>query len=69
MEEIKQRKRERRQEIATKNKELKRIKKAEKEMEDKKELWSKLKELNSNFAKMKSQKKLNDKTKKNYLYS
>ena len=38
MEEIKQRKRERRQEIATKNKELKRIKKAEKEMEDKKEL-------------------------------
>ena len=69
MEEIKQRKRERRQEIATKNKELKRIKKAEKEMEDKKELWSKLKELNSNFAKMKNQKKLNDKTKKNYLYS
>ena len=69
MEEIKQRKRERRQEIATKNKELKRIKKAEKEMEDKKELWSKLKELNSNFAKMKNQKKLNDKTKKIYLYS
>ena len=69
MEEIKQRKRERRQEIATKNKELKRIKKTEKEMEDKKELWSKLKELNSNFAKMKNQKKLNDKTKKIYLYS
>ena len=69
MEEIKQNKRERRQEIAAKNKELKRIKKAEKEMEDKKELWSKLKELNSNFAKMKNQKKLNDKTKKIYLYS
>ena len=41
-----------------KNKELKRIKKAEKEKKDQKELWSRLKELNENFAKMKEHKKI-----------
>lgn len=53
MEERKQRKRELMWGIAAKNKELKRIKKGEKEKEDGKELWSKLKELNNNFAKIK----------------
>ena len=56
MEERKQRQKERRREIAAKYKELKRIKKAEKEKEDEKELWSSLGELNSNFAKMKKTK-------------
>lgn len=45
------------QEIAAKNKEPKGIKKAENEKEDKKELWSQFKELNSNFANRKEQKK------------
>ena len=36
-----------------KKKKLKRIKKGEKEKEDGKQLWSKLKELNNNFAKIK----------------
>ena len=37
------------------------MKKAENEKEDKKELWSKLKELNSNFANRKEQKKIKNK--------
>ena len=49
------------------NKELKQIRKAEKEKEDEQELWSRLKELNNNFAKMKEQKKLNNKKKEFYL--
>lgn len=53
MEERKQRKRELMWGIAAKKKELKRIKKGEKEKEDGKQLWSKLKELNNNFAKIK----------------
>ena len=69
MEETKQRKRKRSWETAAKNKELKRIKKAEKEKEDKKELWCRLKELNGNFAKIKEQKKWNNKKKKIHLYS
>ena len=40
-----------------KTKELKRIKKAEKDKRDDKEMWARLKELNINFAKMKEQKK------------
>ena len=51
-------KKEHRHEIATKNKELKRIKKAEK---DNKEIWARLKELHNNFAKMKEQKQLEEK--------
>ena len=54
--EEKNQKRESRCEIAAVNKELKRIKKAEKDKRDKKEMWARLKELNSNFAKMKEQK-------------
>ena len=50
-----------------KTKELKRIKKAEKDKRDEKEMWARLKELNSNFAKMKEQKKLDNKKKKLYL--
>ena len=53
----KTRKRERRRNIAAKNKELERIKKAEKDKRDEKEMWPRLKELNSNYAKMKEQKK------------
>ena len=56
MEEKKTKKRERRREIAAKNKEFKRIKKTEKDKMDEKEMWTRLKELNSNFAKMKEQK-------------
>ena len=51
-------KKESRREIAAKNKELKRIKKAEKDKRDEKEMLTRLKELNNNFAKMKEQKKL-----------
>ena len=40
-----------------KNKELKWIKKAEKDKKGEKEMWERLKELNNNFAKMKEQKK------------
>ena len=69
MEERKQRKRERRREIASKTKEPKRIKKAEKEKANEQEFWSKLQELNNNFAKMKGHKKLNNKKKKIQLYS
>ena len=54
----KKQKKERRREIAAKNKELKRIKKAEKDKRDEKEMLTRLKELNNNFAKMKEQKKL-----------
>ena len=53
--------------MAAENKELKQIRKAEKEKEDEQELWSRLKELNNNFAKMKEQKKLNNKKKEFYL--
>ena len=53
----------------SKNKKFKRIKKAEKEKENKKKLWSKLQELNNNFAKMKEHKKLINKKKKIQLYS
>ena len=45
--------RERRCEIAAKNKELKQIKKAEKDKKDGREMWARLKESNDNFAKMK----------------
>ena len=69
MEEKKQKRWERMWEIAAKNKELKRARKTEKEKEDKEELWSRLKELNNNFAKMKEHKKLNNKKKKLYLWS
>ena len=47
--------------------ELKWIRKAEKEKENEQELWSRFKELNNNFVKMKKQKKLNNKKKKLYL--
>ena len=53
--------------IASKNKELNQIKKARKETSNKKELWSKLQELNNNFAKMKKHKKLNNKKKFNCI--
>ena len=69
MEERKQRKREQRREIVSKNKDLKLIKKAEKEKVNKKVFWSKLQELNNNFAKMKVNKKLNNKKKKIQLCS
>ena len=52
----KNQKRESRRETTAVNKELKRIKKAEKNKRDKKEMWARLRELNSNFAKMKEQK-------------
>ena len=68
MEEKKQKRWEQMWEIAAKNKELKRARKTEKEKEDKEELWSRLKELNNNFAKMKEHKKLNHKKKKLYLW-
>ena len=45
MEERKNRKREQRWEIAAKNKELKRIKKEEKNKQDEKELWDRLREI------------------------
>ena len=45
MEERKNRKREQRREIAAKNKELKRIKKEEKNKQDEKELWDRLREI------------------------
>ena len=63
---MKEEKKERRREIAAKNKELKQIKKAEKNKKDEKEIWARLKELNNNFAKLKEQKKL-DKKKKLYF--
>ena len=53
----------------SKNKDLKLIKKAEKEKVNKKVFWSKLQELNNNFAKMKVNKKLNNKKKKIQLCS
>ena len=56
MEEKKQKK-EHRCEIVAKNKELRWIKKAEKDKKNKREMWGRLKELNNNFAKMKEQKK------------
>ena len=61
MEEKKQKSREEKsKKLRQKNKELKRIRKAEKEKEYEEELWSRLKELNNNFAKVKEQKKLNN---------
>ena len=60
-------KREHRCETAAKNKELKRIKKSEKDKRDEKEMWARPKELNSDFAKMKEQQKLDNKKKKLYL--
>ena len=56
-------KKERRRETAAKNKELKRIKKAEKDKRDEREMWARLKELNNIFAKMKEHKKLDKKKK------
>ena len=53
----KNKKRERRREITAKHKELKWIKKAEKDRPDKKEMWASLKELINIFAKMKEEKK------------
>ena len=50
-----------------KARELTWIRKAEKQKEDEQELWSRFKELNNNFVKMKEQKKLNNKKKKLYL--
>ena len=67
MEEKKTKKRERRREIAAKNKELKRIKKAEKDKRGKREMWARLKGLNSNFAKMKEQKYFDNKKRKLYF--
>ena len=61
----KKKKKEQRHAIATKNKELKQIKKAEKNKRDKQEIWARLKKLNNNFAKMKEQTKL---VKKKKLY-
>ena len=63
----KNKKGERRCEIAAKNKELKKIKKAEKDKRYEKEIRARLKELNSNFAKMEEQKKLDNKKKKLYF--
>ena len=51
-----------------KPRELKWITKTEIEKEDEQELWSRFKELNNKFEKMKEQKKLNNKKKKLYLY-
>ena len=59
--EEKNKKKEHRREIATKNKKLKRIKRAGKDKKDEKEMWVRLKELNNNFAKMKEQKKFDKK--------
>ena len=59
----KKEKKECKHEVAAKDKELKRIKKVEK---NKKDMWARLKDLNNNFAKMKEQKKL-DKKKKLYF--
>ena len=61
--EMKKRK-QKRQEIAAKNKELERISKVEKGEENEKELWSRLKEANNNFAKMKEEKKKKKSNKK-----
>ena len=62
MEEI-NKKKELRQKIVAEYKEFKRIKKAGKEKEDKKELWSRLQKLNENFGKIKEHKKNNKKKK------
>ena len=59
----KKRERECRRKIAANSKELKRIKKAEKDKRGEREIWARLKELNSNFAKVKGQKNLDDKRK------
>ena len=58
-----------RQEIAAKNKELERISKVEKGEENEKELWSRLKEANNNFAKMKEEKKKKKKAIKRKRFS
>ena len=53
-----------RREIASRNKELKRIKKVEKDKLGERKLWSRSQELNSSFAKMKEAKKqINNKNK------
>ena len=63
----KARKRERRKEIASKNKELRRMKKAGKDKLEEKEPLCRLQELNSDFAKIKkkNKKKKAKKTNKN----
>ena len=63
MEERKNRKREQRRDIAAKNKELKRIKKEEKNKQDEKELWDRLREINATYAKIKEIKKQHKKKK------
>ena len=63
MEDRKNRKRERRREIAAKNEDLKRIKKEEKNKQDKKDLWARLWEINATYAKIKKCKKQHKKKK------
>ena len=63
MEKRKNRKYEQRQEIAAKNKELKRIKKEEKNKQDEKELWDRFREINATYAKIKESKKQHKKKK------
>ena len=58
MEQQKNRKCERRWGIAANNKEIKRIKKEEKNKQDEKELWDRLREINGTYAKIKESKKL-----------
>ena len=57
MEEQKNRKRERMWEIAAKNKELKRVKKEERNKQDEKGLWGKLKDINATYSKIEESKK------------
>ena len=58
IEEQKNRKCEQRQEIAAKNKQLKRTKKDQKNKQDEKELWSRLREINATYANTKESRKL-----------
>ena len=58
MEERKNRKPERRWGIEANNKEIMRIKKEEKNKQDEKELWDRLREINGTYAKIKETKKL-----------
>ena len=62
---MEEKKREHRHKIAAKKQ---RIKKAEKDKRDEKEMRARVKELNHNFAKMKEQKKLDNK-KKSFIFS
>ena len=63
MEERKNRKHEREQEIAVKNKELKRIKKGGKNEQDEKELYARPREINATCTKIKESKKQHKKKK------